>query len=124
MKVLVTGGAGFIGSHIVDALVMKGHDVAIIDDMSNGHSINVNKSAKLYEVDVRDFKAVESVFVQERPDIVDHHAAQISLRESMADPGYDAHNTRSVRLRCSSHQRQRLVRRLRGKLSRPAASPH
>lgn len=113
MKVLVTGGAGFIGSHIVDALVTRGHDVVIIDDMSSGRSLNTNKDAKLYEVDIRDFQAVERVFEQERPEIVDHHAAQVSVRKSMADPGYDAQinivGSINILQLCTNYEVQRLL---------------
>ena len=90
MKVLVTGGAGFIGSHIVDALVEQRHDVAVVDDLSGGSPDHVNSRASMHRVDITDSAALEEVFERERPEIVDHHAAQISVRESMADPVRDA----------------------------------
>ena len=89
MKVLVTGGAGFIGSHIVDALLDKGHSVAVIDDMSTGSTENLNSRARFYKVDVTDANGVEKVFDEERPDLVSHHAAQKDVRRSMAGPAFD-----------------------------------
>ena len=90
MKVLVTGGAGFIGSHIVDAMLEQGHSVAVIDDLSTGISEHLNPRARLYRVSVTDTSAVEEVFAKERPDLVNHHAGQKDVRRSMADPLFDA----------------------------------
>ena len=89
MKAIVTGGAGFIASHIVDALVGDGHYVAVIDNFDSGRRENLNPKAELYELDIRDEK-VEDVFKSFRPDILIHHAAQLDVRASVADPGYDA----------------------------------
>lgn len=89
MKVLVTGGAGFIASHIVDALLDRGHAVAVVDNLSTGKERNLNPRASFHRVDIRDLEALEAVFAQEHPDLVDHHAAQADVRRSMADPGYD-----------------------------------
>jgi UDP-glucose 4-epimerase len=89
MKVLVTGGAGFIGSHVVDALIDHGHEVVIVDDLSTGRLSNINPKAKFYQLDIRS-PEVEQVFVEERPEVVDHHAAQIDVRKSMVDPVFDA----------------------------------
>lgn len=89
MKILVTGGAGFIGSHVADAFVAAGHEVLIIDDLSSGRDTNLNPKAKLYRLDVRDEKIGE-VFEQERPEVLCHHAAQIDVRRSVADPIFDA----------------------------------
>ncbi|MDR2067135.1 MAG: NAD-dependent epimerase/dehydratase family protein [Endomicrobium sp.] len=89
MKVLVTGGAGFIGSNIVDALVEKKNSVVVIDNLSSGKKENVNKQAKFYKVDICDQKKVLEIFKQERPQIVIHHAAQIDVRKSLADPVFD-----------------------------------
>jgi UDP-glucose 4-epimerase len=89
MKILVTGGAGFIGSHVVDAFLAAGHDVAVVDNLSSGRRSNLNPKARLYEVDIRS-RALRDVFEQERPDIVDHHAAQMDVRKSVADPLFDA----------------------------------
>ena len=88
---LVTGGAGFIGSHLVDALVDRGHNVSIVDDLSAGRSDLINPDARLHEVSITDFDGLSRVFAEERPEIVCHNAAQISVRSSMADPSFDAH---------------------------------
>jgi len=89
MKILVTGGAGFIGSHIVDAYIDAGHEVIIIDNLSTGNRQNINPQAKFFELDIRD-AAVADVFADERPDIVNHHAAQISVTISTQKPIFDA----------------------------------
>lgn len=89
MKAIVTGGAGFIASHIVDALVGDGHQVAVIDNFDSGRRENLNPEAELYELDIRD-KKIDEVFNNFRPDILIHHAAQLDVRASVADPGYDA----------------------------------
>lgn len=89
MKILVTGGAGFIGSNIADALVEAGHSVVIVDDLSSGREENVHPKAKLYRMDIRD-AAVENVFRDERIDVMCHHAAQMDVRRSVADPSFDA----------------------------------
>ena len=89
MKILVTGGAGFIGSNLVDALINLGHDVAVIDNLSSGLRRNLNLKARLYEIDIRD-KKLSEIFEREKPDIVDHHAAQIDVRKSGEDPVADA----------------------------------
>lgn len=90
MRILVTGGAGFIGSHVVDALVEEGHEVAVVDDLSMGRQEQVHPSARFYRVDVRHREAVEEVFRAERPELVNHHAAQGNLRRSMTEPSFDA----------------------------------
>jgi UDP-glucose 4-epimerase len=89
MKVLVTGGAGFIASHIVDAYVERGHDVTVVDDLSSGVRENVNPRAELIVADLRDPKTVDGLRTQ-RFDLVNHHAAQIDVRVSVADPAADA----------------------------------
>ena len=85
MKILVTGGAGFIGSHIVDAYVEAGHEVVAIDDLSTGHVENVNHGARFYKMDVRD-PALEELFATEQFDVVNHQAARGNVRASMEDP--------------------------------------
>lgn len=90
MKVLVTGGAGFIASHIVDALLDAGHSVAVVDDLSAGSKEHVNLAASFYQVDITDGDALKAVFASEKPDLVNHHAAQTSVRHSMSDPTHDA----------------------------------
>ncbi len=89
MKILVTGGCGFIGSHIVDAYVEKGHDVAIIDNLSTGDIKNLNPHAHFYEEDICN-KNIETIFAKEHFDIINHHAAQINVRTSVEDPLHDA----------------------------------
>ncbi|MBI5056336.1 MAG: SDR family oxidoreductase [Nitrospirae bacterium] len=89
MKVLVTGGAGFIGSHLVERLIDKGFEVVIVDNLSSGSERNINNKAKFYKLDIQD-PELESVFQKERPDFVDHHAAQKDVRLSVADPIFDA----------------------------------
>jgi UDP-glucose 4-epimerase len=87
-RILVTGGAGFIGSTIADRFVGAGWDVAVIDDLSSGKRENVPDQAHFYPCDVRSAAAAEAV-ERERPDVLCHHAAQIDVRRSMADPRYD-----------------------------------
>jgi UDP-glucose 4-epimerase len=88
-KILVTGGAGFIGSHVVDLFVSKGYDVVIVDDLSTGRASNLNPAAKFYKIDIRDPK-IRDIFDAERPDYVSHHAAQMDVRRSVAQPLFDA----------------------------------
>ncbi len=90
MNILVTGGAGFIGSHVVDAYITLGHRVAIIDNLSTGRRININPAATFYEIDIRDAGQVLRIFERERFDLLNHHAAQMDVRRSVEDPVYDA----------------------------------
>ncbi len=90
MKILVTGGAGFIGSHIVDAYIAAGHKVVILDNLSTGKKGNVHPEAVFVEADVRDAKLVRDLFARERFDAINHHAAQMDVRRSVDDPVYDA----------------------------------
>lgn len=89
MKILVTGGAGFIGSHVVDTFLAAGHEVVVVDDLSTGRLSNLNPGAKFFQVDIRS-PQVEDIFMEERPDIVDHHAAQMDVRRSVDNPLFDA----------------------------------
>ena len=89
-KILVTGGAGFIGSHVVDSLIAVGCSVAVVDNLSTGRKENLNPEAKFYRADIRDGKEIERIFSREKPDFVNHHAAQIDVRKSIEDPGFDA----------------------------------
>jgi len=89
MKILVTGGAGFIGSHITDALIEAGHEVVVLDNLSTGRRENVNPGAKFVEADLRD-AATAGIVSDIKPDVVCHQAAQVSVRDSVADPAKDA----------------------------------
>jgi UDP-glucose 4-epimerase len=88
-KYLVTGGAGFIGSHIVDALIDAGHQVVVVDNLSTGSENNLNPKAEFYEMNLLDPR-LSSVFDLERPDIVNHHAAHTVVTRSVEDPYFDA----------------------------------
>jgi UDP-glucose 4-epimerase len=89
MKILVTGGAGFIGSHIVDAYIAEGHDVTVMDDLSTGKKKQVNPKAKFVRSDVRD-PNISTLFAESRFEIVNHLAAQLDVRKSVQDPFFDA----------------------------------
>jgi UDP-glucose 4-epimerase len=93
MRILVTGGAGFIGSHIVDLYIASGHEVAIVDDFwseGGGKEANVNPKAHLYRVDITNEADLTRVFNEVKPEIVNHHAAQHSVAISAKDPKFDA----------------------------------
>jgi UDP-glucose 4-epimerase len=90
MRILVTGGAGFIGSHVVDRFIDRGHEVAVLDNLSSGFRELVNPAARLYEADLTDAAAVERCLADFQPEVVDHHAAQIDVRRSVDDPVFDA----------------------------------
>ncbi len=90
MKILVTGGAGFIASHIVDRYLQLGHQVAVVDNLSTGRRENLNPAASFSEVDITDAGAIDEVFAAERPQIVNHHAAQMDVRRSVDEPIFDA----------------------------------
>lgn len=89
MNILITGGAGFIASHIADAYIAEGHHVVIVDNLSGGVLENINPKAVFYQLDIRSEK-LEDVFQKEKIDIVNHHAAQMDVRRSVADPKFDA----------------------------------
>jgi UDP-glucose 4-epimerase len=90
MKILVTGAAGFIASHVADAYVDAGHEVVIVDDLSRGSLRNVNPKARFYQCDIRDQGAIEKIFQSEKPAIVNHHAAQMDVRRGVREPLFDA----------------------------------
>lgn len=89
MRILVTGGAGFIGSHIVDTYINAGHDVLVVDDLSTGKRENLNPKARFIQADIQD-PTVRQLIVQEKIEILNHHAAQMDVRRSVADPLFDA----------------------------------
>ena len=89
MKIVVTGGAGFIGSHLVDAYLADGHEVHVLDDFSTGREANVNAQAVVHRLDIADAKAA-NVISDIKPDVLSHHAAQMDVRHSVADPAFDA----------------------------------
>ncbi len=90
MNILVTGGAGFIGSHLVDAFVERGDRVVVLDNLSAGSRDNLNASAEFIEGDITDAALVRRLFREHRFEIVNHHAAQLDIRKSVADPVFDA----------------------------------
>ncbi|MBC8278668.1 MAG: NAD-dependent epimerase/dehydratase family protein [FCB group bacterium] len=90
MKIIVTGGAGFIGSNLTDKLIESGHQVVVIDNLTTGFEKFINPHAKFYLADIRDGAVIDKIFKMEKPDIVDHHAAQIDVRKSVDTPVYDA----------------------------------
>lgn len=89
MKILVTGGAGFIGSNVVDAYVRAGHEVLVVDNLYTGKRSNINPEARFYELDIRSQEVVK-VIERERPAVLNHHAAQMSVPDSVSDPILDA----------------------------------
>jgi UDP-glucose 4-epimerase len=92
MRVMVTGGAGFIGSHIVDRLIELNHDVCIVDNLSIGKEENINKGARFYKYDITNLDAMMAIFNFERPDVLMHHAAQINVQASLEKPNVDAYS--------------------------------
>ncbi len=90
MKIFVTGGAGFIASHIVDAYINLGFEVVVLDNLSSGKKKFVNNQAKFYQEDLLNFDKIKKILLSEKPDIINHHAAQISVRDSVNDPINDA----------------------------------
>jgi UDP-glucose 4-epimerase len=89
LKILVTGGAGFIGSHVADTYIGAGHHVVIVDDLSSGNMKNVNPKAKFVKMDIRGDE-LRGLFESEKFDVVNHHAAQMDVRRSVDDPLFDA----------------------------------
>src|SRR3990172_9093311 len=89
MNILVTGGAGFIGSNIADAYIQAGHSVTIVDDLSSGVIGNVNPKAQFYKLDIQS-PELERIFKENKIEVINHHAAQMDVRRSVADPQYDA----------------------------------
>ncbi len=92
MKILVTGGAGFIASHVVDAYVEFGHEVVIVDNLSTGNLKNLNPKAKFIEADITDKDKIQAIIKSERPEVINHHAAHIQVGYSVKNPQFDAEN--------------------------------
>ncbi len=90
MRILISGGAGFIGSHVADALIERGHIVTILDNLSSGSEENVNRRAKFHKFDIGNRKRLEKLFEKVQPEAVFHFAAQINVRTSVEDPSADA----------------------------------
>lgn len=88
--ILLTGGAGFIGSHIVDAYIKEGHKVIIIDNLSTGKKENINKNAQFFNLDITNRKELKKIVSEKKPTIISHHAAQISVNFSLEKPIIDA----------------------------------
>lgn len=91
-KILVTGGAGFIGSHLVDAYLAAGHEVVVIDNLSTGKREHLAPAVKFFEADITDREAVTEIILQERPQVINHHAAHIQVGYSVTNPQFDATN--------------------------------
>ena len=89
MKILITGGAGFIASHIADRFIDDGNEVAVVDNLSTGNRTNLNPKATFYEMDIT-APALKDIFEKEKPEIVFHHAAQVDVRRSVGEPEFDA----------------------------------
>jgi UDP-glucose 4-epimerase len=133
MKVIVTGGAGFIGSHIVDALLSKGHSPFVVDNFSSGSRKNIPDHVPAFEVDIRDGSKLGALFDEIRPDWVSHQAAQVSVSRSMRDPIVDAENNVMGSLNVFNHAARVGVSRivfgssggvLYGDVSTPAGEDH
>ncbi|MBW3637663.1 MAG: NAD-dependent epimerase/dehydratase family protein [Armatimonadetes bacterium] len=90
MRILISGGAGFIGSHVADAYLSLGHEVAVLDNLATGSLDNLDAGAKFFQADITDLPRLQQIFGEFRPDVVSHHAAQISVVDSIESPAYDA----------------------------------
>lgn len=112
MRVLVTGGAGFIASHIVDKLIAADHQVVVVDNLSTGNKANLNAQATFIEMDILDDK-ISEVFAQEKPDVVIHHAAQIDVQRSLNEPVFDGQvnilGTVNILQNCVQHQVKKII---------------
>ncbi|HEX9805175.1 MAG TPA: NAD-dependent epimerase/dehydratase family protein, partial [Candidatus Dojkabacteria bacterium] len=98
MKILVTGGAGFIASHVVDKYIELGHEVQVVDDLSGGFEKNINPKAKFHKIDIRT-PEFEEIIKSEKYDIINHHAAQASVSVSVKKPILDAESNIIASLR-------------------------
>ncbi len=89
-RILVTGGAGFIGSHVAELFIKQGHAVAVLDNLSSGKRENIPQDAEFYHVDITDKEGLQKVFAEFKPQVLNHHAAQISVNRSVREPHFDA----------------------------------
>lgn len=110
MRILVTGGAGFIASHVADAYVQAGHKVTVVDNLSTGDQANLNPDVRFIEGDIRD-AILADIFREGKFDVVNHHAAQINVRKSLEDPVFDAQvniigSLNVIRLACQHNVRR------------------
>ena len=92
MKILITGGAGFIASHVADAYLELGHEVVIVDNLSSGNKANINPKAKFIEADITNKDRIQAIVREERPEVINHHAAHIQVGYSVKNPQFDAEN--------------------------------
>ena len=113
MRIIVTGGAGFIGSWVCEAYISEGHEVLVVDNLSTGSEDNIPHEAEFIECDVRDSAGLEKAFRQFRPQIVNHHAAQINVRDSVEDPHFDAEvnigGSLNVLRLCVEHKTEKFI---------------
>jgi UDP-glucose 4-epimerase len=113
VRILVTGGAGFIGSNVADRFLADGHEVAILDNLSTGKRANLPAGARFFETDLLDSEAVSRCLAEARPEIVSHHAAQIDVRHSVEDPVGDARinilGALHLFLACTRHQVRKVI---------------
>ena len=113
MKIILTGGAGFIASHVADAYIKAGHTVVIVDNLSSGSRRNVNAKARFYKADIRNLPALLRIFKKEKPDAVNHHAAFISVTDSIRHPEtafeINVQGTFRVLLACAAIRPQKFI---------------
>ena len=113
MRIIVTGGAGFIGSWVCETYISEGHEVLVIDNLSTGSEDNIPPEAEFVECDVRDCTKLEKAFRQFRPEVVNHHAAQINVRDSIENPSFDAEvnigGSLNVLRLCVEHKTEKLI---------------
>ena len=113
MRIIVTGGAGFIGSWVCEAYISEGHEVLVVDNLSTGSESNIPPEAEFLECDVRARAVLEKAFRQFRPEVVNHHAAQINVRDSVEDPRFDADvnigGSLNVLKLCAEHKTEKFI---------------
>ncbi|MCY3986378.1 MAG: NAD-dependent epimerase/dehydratase family protein [Candidatus Dadabacteria bacterium] len=113
MRIIVTGGAGFIGSWVCEAYISEGHEVLVVDNISTGFEDNIPPEAEFVECDIRDSVRLEKAFRQFRPEVVNHHAAQINVRNSVENPSFDADvnigGSLNVLGLCAEHETEKFI---------------